>query len=71
MTYYATSTAYNGRVTLPQLLETRDFRHFRVLTLNGREVIIPYAMSDKATLISAVPLDALLAALLSNPPAKS
>ena len=34
--------------------------------LHGREVIIPYAMSDKATLVSAVPLDDLLAALLSG-----
>jgi predicted GH43/DUF377 family glycosyl hydrolase len=36
VTYYATYTAYNGRVILPQLLETHDFLHFRVLTLNGR-----------------------------------
>jgi len=36
VTYYATYTAYNGRVILPQLLETRDFLQFRVLTLNGR-----------------------------------
>ncbi|HZJ14329.1 MAG TPA: glycoside hydrolase family 130 protein [Chthoniobacteraceae bacterium] len=36
--YYATYTAYNGRVILPQLLETRDFLDFRVLTLNGRAV---------------------------------
>jgi predicted GH43/DUF377 family glycosyl hydrolase len=36
VTYYATYTAYNGRVILPQLLETQDFLHFRVLTLNGR-----------------------------------
>ena len=35
VTYYATYTAYNGRVILPQLLETRDFLNFRVLTLNG------------------------------------
>src|SRR6266404_2196905 len=38
VTYYATYTAYNGRVILPQLLETRDFQHFRVLTLNGSAV---------------------------------
>ncbi|HEY2573102.1 MAG TPA: glycosidase, partial [Verrucomicrobiaceae bacterium] len=37
-TYYATYTAYNGRVILPQLIETRDFLHFRVLTLNGNAV---------------------------------
>ncbi len=38
VTYYATYTAYNGRAILPQLIETRDFLHFRVLTLNGSAV---------------------------------
>jgi predicted GH43/DUF377 family glycosyl hydrolase len=37
-TYYATYTAYDGQVVLPQILETRDFVHFRVNTLNGPEV---------------------------------
>jgi predicted GH43/DUF377 family glycosyl hydrolase len=36
--YYATYTAYNGRVILPQLIETADFLHFRILTLNGQAV---------------------------------
>ena len=36
VTYYATYTAYNGRVILPQMMETHDFLHFRVCTLNGR-----------------------------------
>lgn len=36
--YYATYTAYNGREILPQLIETQDFLHFRVLTLNGTAV---------------------------------
>ncbi len=36
--YYATYTAYNGRSILPQLIETQDFLHFRVLTLNGSAV---------------------------------
>ncbi|MDZ4288076.1 MAG: glycoside hydrolase family 130 protein [Prosthecobacter sp.] len=36
--YYATYTAYNGRVILPQFIETQDFLHFRVLTLNGTAV---------------------------------
>jgi predicted GH43/DUF377 family glycosyl hydrolase len=36
--YYATYTAYNGRAILPQLIETKDFLHFRVLTLNGSAV---------------------------------
>ncbi len=36
--YYATYTAYNGHAILPQLIETQDFLHFRVLTLNGAAV---------------------------------
>jgi predicted GH43/DUF377 family glycosyl hydrolase len=38
VSYYATYTAYDGRVIFPQLLETEDFAHFRVSTLNGPEV---------------------------------
>jgi predicted GH43/DUF377 family glycosyl hydrolase len=33
--YYATFTAYDGRVVMPQLVETVDFLHFRFITLNG------------------------------------
>jgi predicted GH43/DUF377 family glycosyl hydrolase len=36
--YCATYTAYNGRTILPQFIETQDFLHFRVLTLNGSAV---------------------------------
>jgi predicted GH43/DUF377 family glycosyl hydrolase len=36
--YLATYTAYNGHAILPQLIETYDFLHFRVLTLNGSAV---------------------------------
>ena len=36
--YVATYTAYDGRVTIPQILETDDFLRFRVSTLNGPEV---------------------------------
>ena len=36
--YYATYTAYDGQVILPQMLETEDFLHFKVSTLNGPEV---------------------------------
>lgn len=36
VTYYATYTAYNGFRVLPQLIETTDFRHFKMNTLNGR-----------------------------------
>jgi predicted GH43/DUF377 family glycosyl hydrolase len=35
-TYYATYTAYNGFTILPQLIETKDFIKFKVITLNGR-----------------------------------
>ena len=38
VTYYATYTAYNGFTILPQLIETKDFIKFRVLTLNGKAV---------------------------------
>jgi predicted GH43/DUF377 family glycosyl hydrolase len=36
--YYATYTAYNGLDILPQLIETKDFLHFHIRTLNGRAV---------------------------------
>ena len=37
--YYATYTAFDGSVVLPQFLETEDFVRFRVSTLNGSEII--------------------------------
>jgi len=33
--YYATFTAYDGRVIMPELVETSDFLNFRFITLNG------------------------------------
>ena len=33
--YYATFTAYDGRVVVPELVETCDFLNFRFITLNG------------------------------------
>jgi predicted GH43/DUF377 family glycosyl hydrolase len=33
--YYATFTAYDGRVVVPELVETADFLNFRFITLNG------------------------------------
>src|ERR1700678_4268996 len=35
--YYATFTAYDGRVIMPELLETSDFLRFRFISLNGPE----------------------------------
>ena len=37
-TYYATYTAYDGKMILPQFLETDDFLHFSFITLNGAAV---------------------------------
>jgi predicted GH43/DUF377 family glycosyl hydrolase len=38
VTYYATYTAYNGFKILPQLIETKDFMTFKIITLNGKAV---------------------------------
>jgi predicted GH43/DUF377 family glycosyl hydrolase len=37
-TYYATYTAYNGHTILPQLIETKDFIKFNIVTLNGKAI---------------------------------
>jgi predicted GH43/DUF377 family glycosyl hydrolase len=36
--YYATYTAYDGKITMPQLLETPDFLHFKFSMLSGPAV---------------------------------
>ncbi len=33
--YFATFTAFDGRMAMPELVETHDFLHFRFITLNG------------------------------------
>lgn len=38
VSYYATYTAYNGVNILPQLIETKDFITFKIVTLNGKAV---------------------------------
>jgi predicted GH43/DUF377 family glycosyl hydrolase len=35
--YFATFTAYDGRVIMPELLETSDFLRFQFISLNGSE----------------------------------
>ena len=58
MTYYATYTAYNGFNILPQLLETKDFLHFKIRTLNGKAVqnkgmaLFPRKIGGKYMMIS-------------------
>ncbi len=37
--YYATYSAYDGEMVLPQLLETKDFLRFQMFTLNGPAVL--------------------------------
>ena len=37
--YYATYTAYDGKVILPQIMETEDFIHFKMITLNGSAAV--------------------------------
>lgn len=37
-TYYGTYTAFDGKSIMPQLIETDDFRNFRVNTLYGKAV---------------------------------
>ena len=37
-TYYATYTAYDGKMILPQFIETLDFLQFKFITLNGPAV---------------------------------
>jgi predicted GH43/DUF377 family glycosyl hydrolase len=37
-TYYATYTAYDGKLILPQFLETSDFLRYKFITLNGPAV---------------------------------
>ena len=37
--YYATYTAYDGKLILPQMMETENFIHFKMITLNGRAAV--------------------------------
>lgn len=56
--YYATYTAYDGKMILPQLLETSDFLHFKFITLNGPAVqnkgmaLFPRKINGKYAMLS-------------------
>ncbi|MBN1409340.1 MAG: glycoside hydrolase family 130 protein [Spirochaetales bacterium] len=58
ITYYATFTAYNGFTILPQLIETKDFIKFKIITLNGGAVqnkgmaLFPKKINGKYMMIS-------------------
>lgn len=55
--YYATYTAYDGKVILPQLLET-DFKNFKMITLNGSAIrnkgmaLFPRRINGKFAMLS-------------------
>lgn len=71
--YYATYTAYNGRAILPQLIETQDFLHFRVLTLNGSAVqnkgmaLFPRRINGRYAMLSRQDDENLLIMFSDNP----
>jgi predicted GH43/DUF377 family glycosyl hydrolase len=58
VTYYATYTAYNGLKILPQLIETKEFIKFNILTLNGKAVqnkgmaLFPRKIDDSYVMLS-------------------
>ncbi|HTN68261.1 MAG TPA: glycoside hydrolase family 130 protein [Dysgonamonadaceae bacterium] len=58
VTYYATYTAYNGRRVLSQLIETKDFQTFNMITLNGEGVknkgmaLFPRKINGKYAMLS-------------------
>jgi predicted GH43/DUF377 family glycosyl hydrolase len=71
--YYATYTAYNGRVILPQLIETTDFVNFRVLTLNGQAVqnkgmaLFPRRIDGRYAMLTRQDDESLYLAFSDNP----
>lgn len=60
VTYYATYTAYNGRNILPQIIETKDFNNFKMITLTGDfsknkgMALFPRKINGKYMMISRV-----------------
>lgn len=60
ITYYATYTAYNGHNILPQIIETKDFHTFKMITLNGEfsknkgMALFPRKINGKYMMISRV-----------------
>lgn len=60
VTYYATYTAYNGYNILPQIIETKDFLTFKMITLNGEfsknkgMALFPRKINGKYMMISRI-----------------
>jgi predicted GH43/DUF377 family glycosyl hydrolase len=57
-TYYATYTAYNGVSILPQMIKTKDFLTFKIITLNGKAIqnkgmaLFPRMINGKYAMLS-------------------
>jgi predicted GH43/DUF377 family glycosyl hydrolase len=57
-TYYATYTAYNGHTILPQLVKTKNFINFNIVTLNGKAIqnkgmaLFPRKIGGRYTMLS-------------------
>jgi predicted GH43/DUF377 family glycosyl hydrolase len=70
--YYATYTAYDGKITMPQLLETEDFIHFKFSTLNGPAVqnkgmaLFPQKIGGKYAMLSRQDDENILLMFSSN-----
>jgi predicted GH43/DUF377 family glycosyl hydrolase len=60
VTYYATCTAFDGWNILPQIIVTKDFLHFRMITLNGEYAkdkgmaLFPRRINGRYVMISRV-----------------
>src|SRR6185312_14846391 len=71
-TYYATYTAYDGKIILPQLLETPNFTHFKFRTLNGPAVqnkgmaLFPRKINGKFVMLSRQDDENILLMLSDN-----
>ena len=58
VTYYATYTAYNGFTILPQMIKTKDFVKFNIITLNGKAVqnkgmaLFPRKINERYVMLS-------------------
>ncbi|MGA2133543.1 MAG: glycoside hydrolase family 130 protein [Bryobacteraceae bacterium] len=56
--YYATFTAFDGKIVVPELVETSDFLHFRFRTLNGPAAenkgmaLFPRKIGDKYAMLA-------------------
>lgn len=60
ITYYATYTAYDGHSILPQIIETKDFSTFKIITLDGElsqnkgMALFPRKINGKYMMVSRV-----------------